>query len=172
MPNTSTTGRFGRLGWLWLTVLVLVIDLTSKVYFDNSLQMYQQIVVIPDLFSWTLAYNTGAAFSFLADSAGWQRWLFALIAVVVSAVLVVWLKRLGRSDTWLAIALALILGGALGNLYDRIVYGHVVDFILVHWQNRWYFPAFNFADSAICVGAVMLALDMFKSKKSGEPAHD
>ena len=88
MPNTSTTGRFGRLGWLWLTVLVLVIDLTSKVYFDNALQMYQQIVVIPDLFSWTLAYNTGAAFSFLADSAGWQRWLFALIAVVVSAVLV------------------------------------------------------------------------------------
>ena len=172
MPNTSTTGRFGRLGWLWLTVLVLIIDLTSKVYFDNSLQMYQQIVVIPDLFSWTLAYNTGAAFSFLADSAGWQRWLFALIAVVVSAVLVVWLKRLGRSETWLAIALALILGGALGNLYDRIVYGHVVDFIFVHWQNRWYFPAFNFADSAICVGAVMLALDMFKSKKSGEPAHD
>ena len=172
MPNTSTTGRFGRLGWLWLTVLVLVIDLTSKVYFDNSLQMYQQIVVIPDLFSWTLAYNTGAAFSFLADSAGWQRWLFALIAVVVSAVLVVWLKRLGRNDTWLAISLALILGGALGNLYDRIVYGHVVDFILVHWQNRWYFPAFNFADSAICVGAVMLALDMFKSKKPEEPAHD
>ena len=172
MPNTSTTGRFGRLGWLWLTVLVLVIDLTSKVYFDNSLQMYQQIVVIPDLFSWTLAYNTGAAFSFLADSAGWQRWLFALIAVVVSAVLVVWLKRLGRDDTWLAIALALILGGALGNLYDRIAYGHVIDFILVHWQNRWYFPAFNFADSAICLGAVMLALDMFKSKKSGEPVHD
>ena len=172
MPNTSTTGRFGRLGWLWLTLLVLVIDLTTKVYFDNSLQMYQQIVVIPDLFSWTLAYNTGAAFSFLADSAGWQRWLFALIAVVVSTVLVVWLKRLGRNDTWLAIALALILGGALGNLYDRIAYGHVVDFILVHWQNRWYFPAFNFADSAICVGAVMLALDMFKSKKSGETAHD
>ena len=172
MPNTSTTGRFGRLGWLWLTVLVLIIDLTSKVYFDISLQLYEQIVVFPDLFRWTMAYNTGAAFSFLADSAGWQRWLFALIAVVVSAVLVVWLKRLGRSDTWLAIALALILGGALGNLYDRIVYGHVVDFILVHWQNRWYFPAFNFADSAICVGAVMLALDMFKSKKSGEPAHD
>ena len=172
MPNTSNTGRFGRLGWLWLTLLVLVIDLASKVYFDGALQMYQQIVVIPDDFSWTLAYNTGAAFSFLADSAGWQRWLFALIAVVVSAVLVIWLKRLGRNDTWLAIALALILGGALGNLYDRIAYGHVVDFILVHWQNRWYFPAFNFADSAICVGAVMLALDMFKSKKSGEPVHD
>ena len=169
MPNAS---RFGRRGWLVLSVLVLVIDQVSKAHFEGSLEMFQQIVVIPDYFSWTLAYNTGAAFSFLADGGGWQRWLFALIAVVVSAVLVVWLKRLGRNDTWLAIALALILGGALGNLYDRIVYGHVVDFILVHWQNRWYFPAFNFADSAICVGAVMLALDMFKSKKSGEPAHD
>ncbi len=172
MPDARTAGRFGRLSWLWLTLLVLVIDQASKVYFDSALQMYQQVVIIPDYFSWTLAYNTGAAFSFLADSAGWQRWLFALIAVVVSAVLVIWLKRLGRDDTWLAIALALILGGALGNLYDRVAYGHVIDFILVHWQNRWYFPAFNFADSAICVGAVMLALDMFKSKKSGEPAHD
>ena len=172
MPDARTAGRFGRLSWLWLTLLVLVIDQASKVYFDSALQMYQQVVIIPDYFSWTLAYNTGAAFSFLADSAGWQRWLFALIAVVVSAVLVVWLKRLGRDDTWLAIALALILGGALGNLYDRIAYGHVIDFILVHWQNRWYFPAFNFADSAICVGAVMLALDLFKSKKSGEPVHD
>ena len=171
MPNTSNAGRFGRLGWLWLTLLVLVIDQASKTYFDGALQMYQRIVVIPDLFSWTLAYNSGAAFSFLADSSGWQRWLFALIAVVVSGVLLVWLKRLGRNDTWLAIGLALILGGALGNLYDRIAYGHVIDFILVHWEHRL-FPAFNVADSAICVGAVMLALDMFKSKKSGESAHD
>ncbi|AVE07081.1 signal peptidase II [Pseudomonas sp. R11F] len=169
MPNTS---RFGRLGWLVLSVLVLVIDQVSKAHFEGSLQMFQQIVVIPDYFSWTLAYNTGAAFSFLADSGGWQRWLFALIAVVVSAVLVVWLKRLGRDDTWLAIALALVLGGALGNLYDRIALGHVIDFILVHWQNRWYFPAFNFADSAITVGAIMLALDMFKSKKTGETVND
>ncbi|BDB17580.1 signal peptidase II [Pseudomonas azotoformans] len=169
MPNAS---RFGRLGWLVLSVLVLVIDQVSKAHFEGSLQMFQQIVVIPDYFSWTLAYNTGAAFSFLADSGGWQRWLFALIAVVVSAVLVVWLKRLGRDDTWLAIALALVLGGALGNLYDRIALGHVIDFILVHWQNRWYFPAFNFADSAITVGAIMLALDMFKSKKTGETVND
>jgi len=171
MPNTSA-GRFGRLGWLWLSVLVLVIDQVSKLHFASSLTLYQQIVIIPDYFSWTLAYNTGAAFSFLAESSGWQRWLFALIALVVSAVLVVWLKRLGRNETWLAIALALVLGGALGNLYDRMVLGHVIDFVLVHWQNRWYFPAFNFADSAISVGAVMLALDMFKSKKSGEPVHD
>ena len=169
MPNTS---RFGRLGWLVLSVLVLVIDQVSKAHFEGALEMFQQIVVIPDYFSWTLAYNTGAAFSFLADGSGWQRWLFAVIAVVVSAVLVVWLKRLGRDDTWLAIALALVLGGALGNLYDRIALGHVIDFILVHWQNRWYFPAFNFADSAITVGALMLALDMFKSKKTGETVND
>ncbi|MHC8399086.1 signal peptidase II [Pseudomonas sp. MDT1-17] len=170
MPNAAS--RFGRLSWLWLSLLVLVIDQASKFYFEGKLEMYQQIVVIPDLFSWTLAYNTGAAFSFLADSSGWQRWLFALIAVVVSAVLLIWLKRLGRNETWLAVALALVLGGALGNLYDRIAYGHVIDFILVHWQNRWYFPAFNVADSAITVGAVMLALDMFKSKKTGEAVHD
>ena len=169
MPNAS---RFGRLGWLVLSVLVLVIDQVSKAHFEGALEMFQQIVVIPDYFSWTLAYNTGAAFSFLADGGGWQRWLFALIAVVVSAVLVVWLKRLGRDDTWLAIALALVLGGALGNLYDRIALGHVIDFILVHWQNRHYVPAFNFADSAITVGAIMLALDMFKSKKTGETVHD
>ncbi len=169
MPNAS---RFGRLGWLVLSLLVLVIDQVSKAHFEGTLEMFQQIVVIPDYFSWTLAYNTGAAFSFLADGGGWQRWLFALIAVVVSAVLVVWLKRLGRDDTWLAIALALVLGGALGNLYDRIALGHVIDFILVHWQNRHYFPAFNFADSAITVGAIMLALDMFKSKKTGETVND
>lgn len=169
MPKSS---RFGRLGWLVLSLLVLVIDQVSKAHFEGSLEMFQQIVVIPDYFSWTLAYNTGAAFSFLADGGGWQRWLFALIAVVVSAVLVVWLKRLGRNDTWLAIALALVLGGALGNLYDRIALGHVIDFILVHWQNRHYFPAFNFADSAICVGAIMLALDMFKGNKPGETVND
>ena len=169
MPNA---GRFGRLGWLVLSLLVLIIDQVSKAHFESSLEMFQQIVVIPDYFSWTLAYNTGAAFSFLADSGGWQRWLFALIAVVVSAVLVVWLKRLGRDDTWLAVALALVLGGALGNLYDRMALGHVLDFILVHWQNRHYFPAFNFADSAITVGAIMLALDMFKSKKTGETVND
>jgi len=174
MPSQSMPdgGRFGRLGWLVLSVLVLVIDQVSKAHFEGTLEMFQQIVVIPDYFSWTLAYNTGAAFSFLADGGGWQRWLFALIAVVVSAVLVVWLKRLGRDDTWLAIALALVLGGALGNLYDRIALGHVIDFILVHWQNRHYFPAFNFADSAITVGAIMLALDMFKSKKTGETVND
>ncbi|MCU1718159.1 signal peptidase II [Pseudomonas sp. 5P_3.1_Bac2] len=169
MPNTS---RFGRLAWLWLTLLVFVLDQATKFYFDNNLTMYQQIEVIPGYFSWTLAYNTGAAFSFLSDAGGWQRWFFTGIAVVVSAVLVVWLKRLKAHETWLAVALALVLGGALGNLVDRVIFGHVVDFILVHRHTTWYFPAFNLADSAITCGAILLALDMFKSGKSAEKSHE
>ena len=162
--------RFGKLPWLWLSVVIFVIDQVSKFWFDNNLAMYQQIVVIPDYFSWTLLYNTGAAFSFLADAAGWQRWFFAAVAVGVSVVLVIWLKRLKPEETWLALALAMVLGGALGNLVDRVVFGHVVDFILLHWQQQWYFPAFNVADMAITGGAVLLALDMFKSDKSGDKA--
>lgn len=167
MPESS---RFGHLPWLLLSVLILVVDRGSKDFFEGSLSMYQRIQVIPDYFDWTLAYNTGAAFSFLADADGWQRWFFAAIAIVVSVVLVVWVKRLKRHETLLAVALAMVLGGALGNLYDRVVLGHVVDFILVHWQNRWFFPAFNLADTFITLGAILLALDMFKSDKSAKEA--
>ncbi|TRO19719.1 lipoprotein signal peptidase [Ectopseudomonas mendocina] len=167
MPESS---RFGHLPWLLLSVLILVVDRVTKDIFEGTLSMYQRIEVIPGYFDWTLAYNTGAAFSFLADAAGWQRWFFAAIAIVVSVVLVVWLKRLKRHETLLAVALAMVLGGALGNLYDRVVLGHVVDFILVHWQNRWYFPAFNLADIFITIGAILLALDMFKSDKSAKEA--
>mgnify|MGYP001380487946 CR=1 FL=1 len=167
MPESS---RFGHLPWLLLSVLILVVDRVSKDFFEGSLSMYQRIQVIPDYFDWTLAYNTGAAFSFLADADGWQRWFFAAIAIVVSVVLVVWVKRLKRHETLLAVALAMVLGGALGNLYDRVVLGHVVDFILVHWQNRWFFPAFNLADTFITLGAILLALDMFKSDKSATEA--
>jgi signal peptidase II len=168
----SDTGRFGKLAWLWVSVLVIVLDQWSKQVVLGALAYAERVTVIPGYFDWVHVYNTGAAFSFLADGAGWQRWLFTLIAVVVSAVLVIWMKRLRPAETWLAVSLALVLGGALGNLYDRIALGHVVDFILVHWQSQHYFPAFNVADSAITVGAIMLALDMFMSKKSGEPAHD
>ena len=167
MPESS---RFGHLPWLLLSVLILVADRVTKDIFEGTLSMYQRIEVIPGYFDWTLAYNTGAAFSFLADAAGWQRWFFAAIAIVVSVVLVIWLKRLKRHETLLAVALAMVLGGALGNLYDRVVLGHVVDFILVHWQNRWYFPAFNLADTFITIGAILLALDMFKSDKSAKEA--
>ena len=154
--------RLGQLGWLWITALVIIVDQVTKHWFVGNLYLYQQIPVIEDLFSWTLAYNRGAAFSFLAAESGWQRWLFALIALVVSGVLLVWLKRLKSNERWTAIALALVLGGALGNLYDRVFLGHVVDFILVHWKTQWYFPAFNVADSAITVGALMLIVDIFK----------
>ncbi|MBS7326813.1 MAG: signal peptidase II [Thiopseudomonas sp.] len=157
--------KTGQLVWLWLSVLVVVLDQASKHWFEHNLSLYEQIVIIPDLFSWTLAYNKGAAFSFLADQGGWQRWFFALVALVVSGVLLVWLKRLQRHERLLAAGLALVLGGALGNLYDRVVLGHVVDFILVHWQDRWFFPAFNLADSAITVGAGILILDMIVNKK-------
>ena len=157
--------RFGKLAWLWLSLFIIVADQVTKHWFDANFDLYQQLIVIPDLFSWTLVYNRGAAFSFLASESGWQRWFFAVIALSVSVVLVVWLKRLKSNETWLAIALALVLGGAIGNLYDRVVLGHVVDFILVHWKTQWYFPAFNIADSAITVGAIMLALDMFRGNK-------
>ena len=159
------TARFGKLAWLWLSLLIIAADQITKHWFDSNFNLYEQAVVIPDVFSWTLAYNRGAAFSFLANEAGWQRWFFAVIALAVGVVLVIWLKRLKANETWLAIALALVLGGAIGNLYDRVILGHVVDFILVHWKTQWYFPAFNIADSAITVGAVMLALDMFRGTK-------
>ncbi len=164
--------RCGQLGWLGLSLLVMLLDLASKGYVEDHLSLYQRIEALPGLLDWTLAYNTGAAFSFLAGHSGWQRWLFAAIAIGTSVLLVVWLRRLRPGETGLAIALALVLGGALGNLYDRITLGHVIDFILVHWQERWFFPAFNLADTAITFGAILLALDMFRSPSSGESVHD
>jgi signal peptidase II len=172
MPNPPAGKTRSPLVWLWLSLALLLLDQLSKFYFENSLSLYQQVVVIPDYFSWVLAYNTGAAFSFLAGAGGWQRWFFALIALIASVVLVIWMKRLRNNETWLAIALALVLGGAVGNLIDRMLHGHVIDFILVHWQSRWYFPAFNLADIAISIGAAMLVLDMFKPQKKSEASHD
>lgn len=157
--------RSGSLRWLVLSAVVVALDLLSKWYADTHLQMYQQVPVIDGLFSFTLAYNPGAAFSFLANAGGWQRWFFMAVAVGVSGMLIIWLARLPRHKIMEPLALALILGGALGNLYDRIVHGHVVDFILVHWQQSWFFPAFNLADSAITVGAALLILDMFFGAK-------
>lgn len=158
MPDWRRTGLF----WLWLAGVVVVLDLLTKWIVDSTLIYYQRIPVIEGLFDITLAYNPGAAFSFLAGAGGWQRWFFIAVAVGVSVMLLIWLARLTR-DKWIeAVGLSLILGGALGNLYDRIVHGHVVDFILVHWQDSWYFPAFNVADSAITVGAVLLIVDMFR----------
>jgi len=150
--------RASALCWLWLTLVVLVLDLGAKYLADTRLTYADPVALLPFL-NLTLLYNTGAAFSFLSGAGGWQRWLFALIAIGVSLLLLLWLRRTPKRHWWLGVGLAMLLGGALGNLYDRIVHGHVVDFISVHWGG-WYFPAFNLADSAISVGAALLIIDM------------
>ncbi len=146
-----------RLHWLWIALAVLLLDQWTKGLVAGSLRLYEQIELLP-FFNITLAYNEGAAFSFLAGAGGWQRWFFSIIAVVASVVILVWLLR-GRDGPVVATALSLILGGALGNLWDRIVLGHVVDFLDFHWAG-WHFPAFNVADSAITVGAALIIIDM------------
>lgn len=149
--------KAGSLFYLWLSAVVIAVDQVTKVLIEHSLSLYQSIVVLPVL-SITRLHNTGAAFSFLADETGWQRWLFTGLAIVVSVVLVLWLKRIDRGARILASAVALILGGALGNVIDRLRLGHVVDFIHAHWGEH-YFPAFNVADSAISIGVALLLLD-------------
>ncbi|ASK35078.1 signal peptidase II [Alloalcanivorax mobilis] len=150
--------RKGQLGWLWLTVLVIALDQISKHLIVGRFQLYERLEV-SGFFNLTLAYNTGAAFSFLAQAGGWQRWFFALIAVVAAVLILTWLARLKPAERLQGAALALILGGALGNLYDRIVLGHVVDFLDFYWGD-YHFPAFNIADSAITIGAALIILDM------------
>ncbi len=154
------------LKWLWVSALVIVLDQLTKLWAGTSLNYAEPVAVLPS-FNVTLLHNTGAAFSFLSQAGGWQRWFFAVIAVVISAVLLVWLKRLKPEQRWLAIALALVLGGALGNVWDRITLGYVIDFIDVYYQS-WHWPAFNIADSAIFVGAVMLIIDSFRSDRQKE----
>lgn len=145
------------LKWLWLSAVVIVFDQITKSMVSDSLQLFQSIPIMPSL-NLVLAHNSGAAFSFLSDAGGWQRWFFAVIAMVVSVVIVVWLKRLKSSERRLAVALSLVLGGAVGNVWDRIVHGYVIDFIDVYYGD-WHWPAFNVADSAICVGAALLIID-------------
>lgn len=148
--------------WLWLSLLVIVFDLGSK-YLADSLLTYASPVPLLPVFDLTLLYNTGAAFSFLAGAGGWQRWLFVAIAMGMSAFLLHWMYRTPRSHYLLGVGLALVLGGALGNLYDRTVHGHVVDFISLHWEG-YYFPAFNIADTAITLGTIALLVDMLFSR--------
>jgi signal peptidase II len=145
--------------WYLLALLAVVLDQLTKAAATAYLGYGEPIYILP-VFDLTLLHNHGAAFSFLSDAGGWQRWFFTSIAVVVSVVLSIWLYRLPRAHTWLAAALSLVLGGAIGNLIDRVRFGYVVDFISVHYQG-WYFPAFNIADSAITVGAGLMLIDAF-----------
>ncbi len=145
------------LPWLIVSLVVIALDQWTKWIVLRSLAPYQPFEVIPHVLNWTLAFNTGAAFSFLAGGSGWQVWLFGILAVIVCLVLIGWLVRTPRSDWRSALPLALIIGGALGNLIDRLLHGQVTDFIQVYWRS-WSWPAFNVADSAISVGAVALIL--------------
>lgn len=152
------------LRWLWLSLAVIVLDLGIKALASANLEYGRPLEVLP-IFNLTLLHNTGAAFSFLAEHAGWQRWLFALIAIGASIGLTVWLSRLKRGETLAAVSLALVIGGAIGNLYDRLVHGYVVDYLSFHWGD-WYYPAFNLADTAITLGAVGLVLQsLFDSRR-------
>ncbi|MFD2231558.1 signal peptidase II [Alkalimarinus sediminis] len=154
------------LKWLWLSAVVVVLDLGTKWLATDMLDYAISVPVLP-FFNFTLLHNTGAAFSFLANAGGWQRWFFAALAVAISVMLVKWLASI-KGDKWLAIAIALVLGGALGNLYDRVLLGYVVDFLHFYWES-YHFPAFNVADSAITVGAIMMALDIFRKPNEDEP---
>ncbi len=142
--------------WLWLAGLLIVLDQLSKLGFDSRLKYGERIHLLP-FFDFTLLYNPGAAFSFLADETGWQRWFFTLLALAAS-LFIIWMMQKNKTQHRMMLALALILGGAIGNVIDRIAYGHVVDFLLFYWR-EWYYPAFNIADICITLGAMLLILD-------------
>jgi signal peptidase II len=160
--NSASSNR-GSLPYLALSAAVVALDQLTKFLIERHLALFESVSVLPVL-EITRLHNTGAAFSFLADEAGWQRWLFTVLAIVVSVVLALWLRRIPAQARVLATAVALILGGAIGNVIDRVRLGHVIDFIYAHWD-RHYFPAFNVADSAICVGAGLLLLDTWLSSR-------
>ena len=152
--------------WIALAIAVLAADQLAKAAILATFVPGQELPLLP-FFSLVLAFNRGAAFSFLAGADGWQRWLFTAIAIAAS-VFIVWLLRRGGSRLYL-FGLALILGGALGNLVDRLWLGQVVDFVLLHWRG-WSYPAFNLADSAITAGAALLIVDSFRQRRADAPA--
>ena len=149
--------------WLTLSLVIIILDQLTKYYAASELVLYQPVSVMPG-FNLTLMHNYGAAFSFLSQAGGWQRWFFIILTSAVSIGILIWMYTLPRDRRWLLVALALVLGGAIGNLWDRIYFGYVIDFIDVSlpflpWKifNPW--PTFNIADSAISIGAVMLIID-------------
>lgn len=156
--------RNNALNWLMLSAAIIFFDWLSKVWALSSLEYMKSIEVIPGFWNWTLVHNRGAAFSFLAQAGGWQQWLFSALAVGISAVCVLMLKKADRNDWRTALPLALIVGGALGNLIDRIRFGYVIDF--VHWYyGSFHWPVFNVADSAISIAAVLLIALSFRTEK-------
>ena len=152
--------------WLSLSLALIALDQWTKSLAVQHLAFQQPIAVIPGFWNWMLTHNTGAAFSFLAGASGWQHWLFTLIAIVVSTVLIVWLARVPRGDWRSALPFAMIVAGALGNVVDRLRLGYVIDFIQWYWRD-FYWPVFNIADSSLVVGAsLMVLLSMFSKEKT------
>lgn len=147
------------LRWLWISLLVITLDQISKQIAESLLPLRDTVAVL-SWFDWYLTYNTGAAFSFLAGAGGWQRWFFTIVAILISAVILNWLRKLDEDDWITAVSLSLILGGAIGNLIDRVLFGHVIDFIQV-WLGSYPWPAFNIADASIFAGAVILVASSF-----------
>lgn len=166
--NTDIMRNFSMLKWLGLSLFAILLDQGTKLAVDGSMKLYQSIPVLP-FFKLTYVHNTGAAFSFLSEAGGWQRWFFAGLALAISCVIAVWLARLKQHETLLAVALSLVLGGAIGNLIDRLAYGYVIDFLDVYYQT-WHWPAFNIADSAITLGVILMLLESFGWVKSKDTA--
>jgi len=149
------------LRWLWLTLVFLILDQVTKHLVVDSMALYQSIEVLP-FFNITYVHNLGAAFSFLADQGGWQRWFFTAVATIASIIFIVWLAKTPKENTLLSIAFALLLSGALGNLIDRALFGYVIDFLDFYIaDNHW--PTFNIADSMIFIGAGLMIFDSFKN---------
>lgn len=167
MPKLfSETG----LRFLWISALVVALDLWSKYEIIGNMALSESIQVLP-FFNLTYVRNYGAAFSFLHDASGWQRWFFTAIAITVSAVILWWLKQSDKQQKLLPVAFCFILGGALGNVYDRLIHGFVIDF-LDFYVGEWSWPAFNIADSAIFIGAALLIWDMLTSKQDEKSRPD
>ena len=156
------------LRWLWLTLVFLVIDQVTKYWVTSSMNLYESINVLP-FFNITYVHNLGAAFSFLADQGGWQRWFFTAIAAIASVVFTVWLAKTPKQQPLLAIALACMLSGALGNLIDRVLFGYVIDF-LDFYLGSSHWPVFNVADSIIFIGAAFMIIDSFAENKKAKQA--
>lgn len=162
MLENNRKTHYPNLWWLALSILIMLLDRLAKIWAVQHLNFNQPVQVLP-FFNLTLAYNTGAAFSFLSGFQGGQRWLLGGFCVLISIAIIIWLIRLPPQRKWMGFALALVLGGGLANLWDRITLGHVIDFIQLHTQH-WSFAIFNVGDSAITVGAVILIIDMLWGK--------
>lgn len=171
MPKEMLQKRVSGLRYLWVSVLMVIVDQLTKLWVAAEFELYESREIIDGLFNLTYVHNYGAAFSFLSSSGGWQRWFFTLIAVVISVVLLIWLRRNPVSFWRQNLSFSLILAGAIGNVTDRLLYGYVIDFLDVHYQG-WHWPAFNVADMAITFGAGLMLLEAFFDNRRDEQEND